>query len=100
MLCVQWRTALYNNHEYRMSIIFADPFRSFARNKIITLELARACATAQDDPQARFKHLPLEGSEGMLRDEDEHRGGGTGPAGPVLAGPLFSDQVINMHKLR
>ena len=27
------------------------------------------------------------------------RGGGTGPAGPVLAGPLFSDQVINIHKL-
>ena len=26
------------------------------------------------------------------------RGGGTGPAGPVLAGPLFSDQVINIHK--
>ena len=73
MLCVQWRTALYNNHEYRMSIIFADPFRSFARNKIITPELARACATAQDDPQARFKHLPLEGSEGMPRDEDEQK---------------------------
>ena len=27
------------------------------------------------------------------------RGGGTGPASPVLAGPLFSDQVINIHKL-
>ena len=27
------------------------------------------------------------------------RGGGTGPAGPFLAGPLFSDQVINIHKL-
>ena len=26
-------------------------------------------------------------------------GGGTGPAGPVLAEPLLSNQVINIHKL-
>ena len=38
----------------------------------------------------------------VFRKQRRHcRGGGTGPAGPVLAmaGPLFSDQVINIHKL-
>ena len=28
----------------------------------------------------------------------KHRGGGTSPAGLVLAGPLFSDQVMNIQK--
>ena len=28
------------------------------------------------------------------------RGGGTGPAGPVLAGPLFGNQVINIQTVQ
>ena len=30
----------------------------------------------------------------------QYRGGGTGPASPVLAGPLFNDRVINIHKAK
>ena len=30
----------------------------------------------------------------LIHRRMNYRAGGTGPAGPVLAGPLFSDQVI------
>ena len=30
----------------------------------------------------------------------DHRGGGTGPAGQVLAGPQFGDQVMNTIIIR
>ena len=31
--------------------------------------------------------------------QQQKPGGGTGPAGPVLAGPLFSDKVIKFKSL-